>query len=496
MFTQFLLKLKQFQLHIIVFVAGATVMIFELAGSRILAPYFGTSMFIWTSLIGVILGSLSIGYWLGGNLSDKNPTINMLAKILFISAIMIFFVAIFKDIVLILLQYTTLDIRLSSAIAAIILFAPPSVLLGMISPYAAKLKIDNLQNSGKTVGNLYALSTVGSIAGTFFAGFFLIPLIGSTNILFTLSGILTILSIFSSWSWTMNKFKTLMLFTVIPASIASNFLALDNIIDVETQYNRVLIFEGEHANNGHLVKYMQINNEGSSAMYVDRDDLVYEYTKYYDLAHHFTPKIERALIFGGAGYSYPKYFINTRATATIDVVEIDPGVTKLAREHFDLKDDPRLQIFHEDGRTFLNKNSKSYDAIFVDAFNSTSPPVQLTTVEAVTKMFNSLDEKGVIIANIISSIEGESSKFLQAEYATFSHVFPQVYLFYVRNDINKLQSQNIMLVALKTEEIPSFESKYDNIHTYLSHKFELPYLKLPILTDDHAPVEHYMSFIF
>jgi len=166
--------MKKFRLELIVFVCGAMVMVFELVGSRVVAPYVGTSTFVWTNLIGVILASLSLGYYLGGKMADKNPKIEVLAWIIFSSSILIVFTWLFKDLIMTYSGFIV-DNRLRALLSAIILFVPASLFLGMVSPYAFKLKLSSLKHSGETAGTLYALSTLGSIVGTFLAGFYLIP---------------------------------------------------------------------------------------------------------------------------------------------------------------------------------------------------------------------------------------------------------------------------------------------------------------------------------
>jgi predicted membrane-bound spermidine synthase len=141
------MKIHKYTLEIAVFICGAVVMIFELVGSRVLGPYFGTSIFVWTSLIGIILGSLSLGYYLGGKLSDKKPSFEILSLIIFLSAVFILVTIFSKKFLLNFLQISIPNIKISSVIASVLLFAPTSILLGMISPYVAKLKLENLNTS-------------------------------------------------------------------------------------------------------------------------------------------------------------------------------------------------------------------------------------------------------------------------------------------------------------------------------------------------------------
>jgi len=496
------MKLNKYILEITVFVCGAVVMVFELIGSRILGPYLGTSTFVWTSLIGVILGSLSFGYYLGGKIADKKSNIRTLSIIIFLSAILIGLTALTKDYWLIAFQSIWENAKIVSIITSIILFSPASICLGMISPYVVKLKINSLNTSASTVGNLYAISTIGSIAGTFLAGFYLIPHFGTNKLLI----ILIITLIFVSLITSFRELKKIKLFFLIIAIIvlvvAPKYeltllkeIGFLNFIDIDTAYNRVWVYDRLDKKTNRYVKIMGINNENHSGMFLDSDELVNEYTKYYDLARHFNPNFKKVLMLGGAGYSYPKSFLSKYLNATMDVVEIDPMVTTLAKQYFRLKDDPRLNIFHEDGRVYLNKTEKKYDVVWGDAFSSRhSLPYQLTTKEAVQRKFDILNGDGVVVLNIISSIEGDKSKFLRAEYVTYKSIFPQVYLFPVDtiDDGNKVQ--NIILVASKNKKPENFHDNDPELNKYLQHLWVKPVdVNIPIITDDFAPVDYYIN---
>ncbi|HVF30538.1 MAG TPA: fused MFS/spermidine synthase, partial [Pyrinomonadaceae bacterium] len=182
-------------LELTVFVCGAVVMTYEIIGSRIVSPFIGTSTYVWTSLIGVILASLSFGYWLGGRLADRRPEVGVLASVIFVAGGLVSLTVLIKEVVLTAVVAIPVGLELQSVIAALSLFAPASVALGFVTPYAVKLKMLSLNDAGKTVGRLYALSTVGSIAGTFAAGFFLIPFVGSVRTLYLLAAVLIVLAL-------------------------------------------------------------------------------------------------------------------------------------------------------------------------------------------------------------------------------------------------------------------------------------------------------------
>src|SRR5258706_1481924 len=186
---------KSYILDITVFACGAIVMIFEIIGSRILSPFIGTSTYVWTSLIGIILGSLSLGYWFGGRVADRRPDVKLLAAVILTASGLISLTVLVKDVLLSLIASAAVGLEIKALVASIILFAPASVCMGFVTPFAVRLKMPSLDNTGSTVGNLYAISTVGSILGTFAAGFFLIPFVGSVRTLYLIAAGLLILSI-------------------------------------------------------------------------------------------------------------------------------------------------------------------------------------------------------------------------------------------------------------------------------------------------------------
>jgi spermidine synthase len=387
------------------------------------------------------------------------------------------------------------DLRVAAVLATLILFGVPSVLLGMVSPYAVRLKMRAVESAGRTAGSLYALSTVGSIAGTFLAGFVLISHFGNSAILFFLAALLAGASLAASMSASAVRVAVLILFagSAAASDAFGAWLRGPSFLDVNTRYNRVWIYDAYDGSTGAPIKVMQINDEMSSRMLLRSDDLADDYTRYYRLAGHFKPDLRKALMIGGAAYSYPKDFLRHYPEGRIDVVEIDPGLTGLAREHFRMKDDPRLRIRHEDARTYLNRTTETYDAIFGDAFRSYSVPHQLTTLEVVRRMHDRLSDDGVVILNLISSIEGDKGRFLRAEAATFARVFPRVMLFPAAKPDDGSEVQNVILVALKSDKKPKFYSRDTELDGYLHHlwlkKIENDQ---PPLTDDFAPVERYM----
>jgi len=188
--------IRKIFLEKLVFICGLIVMAFEIIASRILGPFVGTSITVWTSIIGIILLSLSLGYVIGGRLADKKPLHSRLAIIVILAGILLILVTIVKNYIIEGFVELSDNLYVVSVFSSLLLLAPPSILLGMVSPFAARLRIRDLHSSGATVGYLYAISTLGSIAGTLLAGFVLIPFFGTSAILYAFSAILILFGFF------------------------------------------------------------------------------------------------------------------------------------------------------------------------------------------------------------------------------------------------------------------------------------------------------------
>jgi spermidine synthase len=491
--------LKKYTLELIVFCSGAVVMILELVGARIMAPHLGTSIIVWTGLIGIVLASLSLGYYFGGRYADQGATMGRLSIIILGSGFLIALCVAIQNPVLTFLSQSQTGIYLNVVLATSILFGPPSVALGMITPYAIKMKIKNLETSGTAVGRMYALSTIGSILGTFLSGFVLVAFFPSTSILFFLAIIMGLLSLMSAVRPGIPaKIALVVLGFLGIAAVSSSrsFSEQHGFYDIDSRYNRIQIYQGHEQDTERVIRVIATSpNRYQSAMYVDDPtELVLEYTKYFRLIKHFNPDIEKALMLGGGAYSYPRHFLKVLPHAGIDVVEIDPMFTRLASEHFFLEHDHRLNIIHMDARTFLNTCDMKYDALIADVFSgSYYIPFQMTTFEAVRKMHGILNDNGVVVMNIISSVKGLNSRFFQAQFKTFQEVFPQVFVFLVDGHADPEKSQNIIIAASKSESAVAMSNSHPELDSMLQNLWKGEFEHdLPILTDNYAPVDRYL----
>lgn len=482
--------MKKYFLEITVFLSGAVVMMLELTGSRILAPFVGTSTFIWTSLIGVILGSLSLGYYIGGQKADLDPSIKRLSQILLFAGLAIGIVAVINQAVLSVVAQNNPSLRWSAALSATILFGPPAYFLGMVSPQAVRIRMNDMSTAGTTIGRLYALSSLGSILGTFAVGFYLMSWVGSRNILFILSGLTLLLSLLNFRSKEAGY--ALALFLIAPFVQSFGKSGLNQVED--TEYNSVQIVASKDSES-RSIQVMKVGNEYTSGMYLDSDSLAFVYYQYYKLMFYFHPNPKNTLLIGGGAYSLPKYFQSAYPAIHMDVLEIDPALTQIAIEKFRFKPSASVVPIHEDGRIFLNHNTKKYDVVMGDAFRSLfSIPFHLISKEAMQQAANALTTEGVMIINILSPISGPNRDLLQSITQTCRSVFPQVLAFKPRTDSPPEKVQNIMIVCLKTKQ--SFDNKVVSEETkrMLAQQINLNKEVSDqgiVLTDNFAPVEHY-----
>ena len=485
-----------------VFICGAVVMSLEILGSRLLAPFFGNTIFVWGSLIGVVLASLSLGYFLGGRIADIRPSQFIFSMVIFSAGALIFILPFSSDLVFEFVLTRNLGTRYSPLLGTVLMLAAPSTLLGMISPFAIKLAALNLQKIGSTAGNLYSLSTIGSIIGTFVTVFILIPEFGVEKIIFTLSFILMGVSLVSLGT----RMKILTVAAVIIGVVifyGANFSG-DVVIEKDTLYHHLVVAENDL--HSPPIRVLVLDNNYHSAMFLDGSNRsVYKYTDFLHLGLVFKPDAKRVLFIGGGGFSAPKNFRENYPDLTIDVVEVDPEVVEVAKEYFRVKEDDKMRIHIEDGRIFLSRSEEKYDIIILDAYSKNYVPFHLMTVEFFQEVYGDLNPGGVVVSNMVSSFSGDTSILYRAEYRTIADVFPNLYVFPVSHTYPE-RLQNIILVGTKSDDFVSKEELLEEVGrgirvrlpalqemVYRYMEDEVPTSDVPLLTDDYAPVAHMLN---
>ena len=492
--------MKKFRFEILIFTVEFVYMILELVASRVLSPYFGNSNLVWTVVIGIILLSGSIGNFVGGKIADKDNKEKNLKKVLLCVCVAVLFTAIVHKHIVEIFAVIIKSTSVGSIITTIILFFVPSLFIGFISPIVLKLKLESIEVAGRTAGRLNAIATVGGIAGTFIGGFLLIPNIVSSHILYMLVMILACivpLVDLKFKSWTNIAVCILLITSTVLLSInvvinnknAERVLngEVGCVVTYDTEYSHVRVYNLHEGAD--QIRYLRIGDGFESATYTDYDrryELVYPYTRFYDLMFESNTDIKTTLMIGGGGYSYPKHFISSNTDKYMDIVEIDGQVTDIARkyfyldtliEEFNLNETKRLNLITEDGRVYINKNKKKYDVILNDAFSGHIPVATLTTIESIKLIKKSLNEGGLYLSNIISSLEGDGSKFIRAEVNTLQKLFKFVYIIPCSEPDNVDILQNNMVIAADEELV------LENVYNLQLSKDEI------VLTDDYCPVE-------
>ena len=478
-------RLSQNSLLSIVFLNGFVLMTFEIVGSRVLAPFMGSSTYVWASIIGVILFAMSAGYWYGGKEADKSLSLKKLSSFLFVAGISMLMMNLVKNSLLGVFNQMGGGLPFKSTISALVLFGVPSFFMATVSPFVVRIALENSKSSGEIVGKFYAISTLGSILGTFAGAILFIPLLGTNNILWILAIVLLMLSIFC-YRFKGKEKATLGIFLLI-GNIAYSFKE-KGYLDTETAYNRVWVYDTEF--DGTKRRYMMLDGHVNSGMYVEesKKELLIEYTKYFRLVEHFVPDFNSVLMLGGGAYSFPKYYQTHYPNKQIDVVEIDEGLTKIAQERFDFDPLKNTRIFHEDARTFLSNSKNDYDAILFDLFSSAlNVPFQLTTNESYELIKNRMKKEGVLIINVLGSNVVGRGHFLHSQIKTIRNHFSQVAVLGVQEE--SINGKKNYIVIASNQDTPFHFSNSDLELNRMLQNLEDTYDEIDgvVMTDDYAP---------
>lgn len=482
-----------------VFVSGVTSMGLEILAGRMIAPQFGSSIYTWGSIIGVFLAALSYGYWRGGKKARLASNARM-ARVFLLTAVYVALLVFAGDLLLRSMAAFPLPSRFASLPAITLLFGPPTYLLGYISPYAAELSTKT--GLGEASGHVYALGTIGSIVGAFGTTFLLIPEFGIDGIalIFGLLSVGTALAVgyadpeFDRRQVAAVAVVTLLLLAAVAGPAVGITVEGQTVYETQTPYQQLRVSDlGD-------TRTLYLDGQRHSAM--DLDDPyrhVFDYTRYFHLPllmAENTSDVDRVLFVGGGGFSGPKRFVHEYPNVTVDVVEIDPEVIRVAKEYFAVEGSERLNIYRADGREFLRESDTEYDLIVLDAYRKDKVPFETTTLEFVRLAHSRLDEDGILFANLISSPNGAASDFYRAEYKTIHRVFPQVYTF-PTVDANVVQNVEVVATKRSTRlserELLERNTARDigiDLEREIRHYREPPETEdVPVLHDDRAPVD-------
>lgn len=492
-------------LLLVAFLSGAILMALQLSGSRVLAPFFGGSIFVWGSLIGVFLAALSLGYFVGGRLADRWPRAGLLGALLVAAGAFVLGLPRLGPLVCDAILGRDFGPRGNPLLSCLILFFIPGMLMGVTSPFVIRLTAESIDRVGRTAGAVYSISTVGSIAGTIGAAFYLIPAMGTRAILYLLGALLMLAALLAAaaGSRPLSARRAAAAAAVLLAAlgIAGPASAQERVLlERDSAYHRLLVTEdGRH-------RWLRADNIWHTQMDLqDPHGRGLPYACYTDIAFLINPNIRRVLVIGLGGGTIPKRFVRDYPEVVVDSVEIDPDVISIAQRYFHVRPGPRLRIHEADGRQFLRRSREKWDLIVLDAYYADTVPFFLTTREFFEVVRERLTPQGVIANNIVGAVTGPRSNFFRSVYKTMADVFPQIHAFEVRESDARLT--NIMVFGMNSPRPVTHEELRQRAREAQGTRIKDPRLAwrvdnyvhtrvrtgdVPILTDDYAPVDALM----
>jgi spermidine synthase len=481
---------------------GALVMVIEIIGSRVIGPFFGVSLFVWTSLITVTLVALAAGYAAGGVLADRRGSPSYLYGIILLAGMLALLVPLLKGAVL--KAALPLGLRAGAFAIALALFGPTLFLLGCVSPYIVKIAAREMRNIGRTVGMFYAVSTIGSFAGTVLTGFLLIAYFGVSMIFTVVGGLLILLGAgyFVFFRRRGLAASALVLpFLLFPqpgpaSKTAADGTQITRVFAADTFYGNVKVIDYAYGDLHH--RELMIDGLVQSGMDIKTGLSIYAYSYALSfLPYGINPDGRTCLVIGlGAGL-VPRWY--EQQGIRTDVVDIDPQVVAVAREYFGFSVSGDVVV--EDARFFLSRTAKRYDYIILDVFNGDTTPGHLLSVEALGLVRERLTDRGILAINLIASLR-ETPRMTASIIRTLQQVFPSV-LLQPNYDVEQEEGGGNITVLAARGPLPPFDAARTArfpVHSFARNdvqRFGGQAAPLPpsdgaiILTDDHNPIDFY-----
>jgi len=469
---------------------GALLMALEILASRVLAPHFGNSVYVWGSIISVFLAAMSIGYFWGGRIADRRPDRVVLGRLILLAAVWIFALRLWSAEVARGLADATGATPTGTLLACVVLFGVPGVLFGTVSPYVIRLAADDLIRLGKTSGRIYALSTVGSLVGTLLCTFWAIPRFSVPVILamLTLGTALTAAVALARRSIRDAVLSALVGVAVLTAGGAGQATDQGVVAVRGTAYQTLEVFDRAG------VRYLRSDRVTQGAYWLDSGEIASRYVDYATAMFLITPDAGRALAIGMGGGLLSKVLRRVAPEIEIDYAEIDPGVPEVAEAYGFWQPHPADRVHIGDGRRFLIDSEAQWDLIYVDAYIGRSVPFHLTTREFFSLARGHLAPGGTLALNLAAGIQDPFSLSL---LHTLRRSFRTTLVFGVRGTGNVLvlgtdlaqPSSELIMERAQAAADPGTRKRLLEVAERLVF-WEYEASGVVELSDDFAPAEH------
>lgn len=503
------MKSSRKTLYALVFIGGMTTLSIELTASRLIGNVFGTSNIVWANVIGLILLYLTVGYFIGGRIADKSPQKTTLYQLVLWGAFLSAVVPIVATPVVRFAAnaFSQLEtaLALGSFVSILLLFAVPITLFGTISPFVIRLAVEDVESAGRVSGQIYALSTVGSIVGTFLPVLFTIPELGTRATFLLFSSVLYAVGLIGLWQEIGVKSARYLLMVIIITLLY--MIVTEDVLRPPYGTNR-LLYADDSAYN-----YIQVQEDvnGNRYLYLNEGQgihsqwhptqIMYGRTwDYFLTAPYFIPNfspenMQSLLLIGLATGTVARQHIDIYGDIPIDGVEIDPDIIAVGKQFFEMNADkmPSLNAIAQDGRYALKTLEKKYTVVGIDAYRPPYIPWHLTTVEFFQEVSEKLSSNGAVVINVGRT--NTDRRLVDALTNTLLQVFPSVHAIDVPRSLNTILVATIQPTTQQNLQ-DNLKRLENNVHPSLQNILSESLIhSVPatpnnvLFTDDRAPVE-------
>lgn len=464
-------------IFLVAFIEGGAVMCVELCSAKILAPYFGTSIYVWAAVLGITLTALTSGYYFGGYLSSKTNNQKQVAWLMLLGGLLLTLTPTISNFIL---PITIKFSLLSGTIISLMSFLFFSlVCFGAVSPMLINWLTSEAKESGKNSGTIYAVSTLGGIFSTFLVGFYLLPNYGITKTLYGYGLLVVIISLVLFFRIKKTDIKVLII--AVFALISYNFSSsktVGAIVESDGILGNIKIMDRKYP-NGKVYREMMVNNISQTIMNMENpNESLWGYVGVlmYNINNYSNEK--KALLLGMGGGTVYKQLINNGYE--VDIVEIDSRIEKLAKKYFFI--DNEVEVIIDDARHFIRTTNKKYDVIIYDLYHSETPPVHLMTKEAFENIKEKLNKNGMLVVNFYGFTNGSKGRAARSLYKTLKHTNFDIHLIATDGEENQ---RNLLFMCGKSE----LKAKQQIIHNMI-YEMDLNFDDALLLTDDKPVLEH------